>query len=118
MPRNLEVIDNLRTAEVKLYQEIQQVDQADLPWQGLSFVITGTLSGMPRREAEARVKTLGGNATSSVTRKTNYLVAGESPGSKVDAANRLGTRVLDEAAFMEMLEHPPHALLSAPESAG
>ena len=113
---NLEVIEKMRIAGVTLHHEIQLVDQADLPWQGLSFVITGTLSSMPRREAEAKVKALGGNATSSVTRKTDYLVAGESPGSKVDAANRLGTIVLDEVAFTEMLEQPASALLSSTES--
>jgi len=113
---NLEVIEKMRIAGVTLHHEIQLVDQADLPWQGLSFVITGTLSSMPRREAEAKVKALGGNATSSVTRKTDYLVAGESPGSKVDAANRLGTIVLDEVAFTEMLGQPASALLSSTES--
>jgi DNA ligase (NAD+) len=104
--RNREVIEKLRKAGVKLRQEIQPVSSADLPWHGLTFVITGTLAAMTRREAEARIKALGGNATSSVTRKTTYLVAGESPGSKLDTANRLGVRVLEEEAFLKLLEEP------------
>jgi len=56
-----------------------------------------------RREAEDRIKILGGNVASAVTRKTDYLVAGASPGSKVAAAGRLGTEILDEAAFLELM---------------
>jgi DNA ligase (NAD+) len=107
--RNREVIEKLRKAGVKLREEAQAVSPADLPWHGLTFVITGTLAAMTRREAETRIKVLGGNATSSVTRKTNYLVAGESPGSKLDAANRLGVKVLDEPAFLKLLEEPASA---------
>ena len=88
------------------------VNQDDLPWRGLTFVVTGTLSSMTRRAAEGRVKSLGGAATASVTRKTSYLVAGESPGSKLDTANRLGTIVLDEEAFLNFLEHPLEVALA------
>ena len=70
----------------------------------LTFVITGSLSSFSRREGEAKIKALGGGVTSSVTGKTDYLVAGESPGSKLATANRLGTKVLDENAFLELLE--------------
>ena len=103
---NLAVIEKLRQAGVKLHHEIEIVQPADLPWHGLSFVVTGTLEGMTRREAEGKIKALGGSATSSVTRKTAYLVAGASPGSKLDTANRLGTPVLDEDAFVQLLESP------------
>ncbi len=81
-----------------------------MPWNGLTFVITGTLAAMNRREAEARVKALGGSATSSVTRKTDYLVAGESAGSKLAAAERLGTPILDEAEFLRLLEEPSEVM--------
>ena len=107
---NLTVIEKLRQAGVKLHHEIEIVDPAELPWHGLSFVVTGTLSRMTRREAEGRIKALGGATTSSVTRKTAYLVAGASPGSKLDTANRLGTTVLDEGSFVELLENPADAL--------
>ena len=106
VPSNREVIEKLSKAGVKLRQEGPAVNQSDRPWHGLTFVITGSLESMTRREAESKVKELGGNATSSVTRKTNYLVSGESPGSKLDTANRLGTPVLDEAAFLRLLEEP------------
>ncbi|MSQ06851.1 MAG: NAD-dependent DNA ligase LigA [Dehalococcoidia bacterium] len=101
---NRRVIDKLRQAGVKMRQEApQRPGTPGLPWQGLTFVITGTLGAMPRREAEARIKALGGSVTDSVTRKTSYLVAGESPGSKRDTAARLETPILDETAFLEML---------------
>ena len=61
---------------------------------------------MTRREAESRVKELGGNTTSSVTKNTDYLVAGESAGSKLSAAARLGTPILDESHFISFLENP------------
>ena len=104
VPSNLEVIERLRQAGVKLHQEVQQVDPDSLPLSGQSFVVTGTLSAFPRREAESRIKALGGSVGSSVTRRTGYLVAGESPGSKLEAAQKLGTPVLDEAGFLEFLE--------------
>ena len=100
---NQEVIARLESAGVKMSHEIQVSDPQDLPYHGLTFVVTGTLSSLTRRDAESRIKELGGAITSSVTRKTAYLVVGESPGSKLDAAQRLGTTVLDEAAFLELL---------------
>lgn len=111
---NLEVIAQLQAAGVKLHHELQIVKPTDLPWHGISFVITGTLSAMTRREAESKVKSLGGSATSSVTRKTGYVVAGESPGSKLDTARRLGVQVLDEAAFLQLLAEPTLALPEPP----
>ena len=107
---NLAVIEKLREAGVKLHHEIEIVNPSDLPWHGLSFVVTGALAAMTRREAETKIKALGGSATSSVTRKTSYLVAGESPGAKLDTAQRLGTKVLDETAFLQLLSEPPAAL--------
>ena len=108
---NLAVIEKLKEAGVKLHHEIEIVDPSELPWQGLVFVVTGTLSTMTRREAEGKIKALGGGATSSVTRKTTYLVAGASPGSKLDTANRLETPVLDEEEFVKLLENPADALV-------
>ena len=113
---NLGVIDRLRQAGVKLEHEIEIVDPSELPWSGLSFVVTGTLEGMTRREAETRIKGLGGSATSSVTRKTSFLVAGASPGSKLDTASRLGTRVLSEEDFVQLLSAPRDALLTPLET--
>ena len=104
VPHNSEVIGKLRSAGIDPQQEILQIDPSQMPWLGQTFVVTGTLSSFPRREAESRIKALGGSVASSVTRKTNYLVAGESAGSKLQAALRLETPVLDEAAFLEKLQ--------------
>ena len=104
VPRNREVIEKLRRRGVKLRQEASEVSAGPQPLQGMTFVVTGTLEAFPRREAENRIKSLGGSVTSSVTRKTDYVVVGKSPGSKLEAAQRLGTEVLEEAAFLEFLE--------------
>ena len=104
--RNRETIEGLRSAGVRLRQERAPVDTAALPWKGQTFVITGTLATMTRREAEGKVKALGASATSSVSRKTNWVVAGESAGSKLATAERLGVRVLDEAGLLGLLANP------------
>ena len=103
---NQATIAGLRDAGVQLWQELVRVDESAQPWKGQTFVITGTLSSMTRREAEGRVKGLGAATTSSVSRKTNWLVAGESAGSKLASAERLGVPILDEDGLLALLENP------------
>ena len=103
---NQATLAGLRDAGVQLWQEMAPVDESAQPWKGQTFVITGTLAAMTRREAEGRVKALGATTTSSVSRKTNWLVAGESAGSKLASAERLGVPILDEAALLALLENP------------
>jgi len=103
---NKSVIEKLRAAGVNMNQEPRQTNVEGLLLAGKTFVVTGTLSGFSRSAAETRIKDLGGKVTSSVTRNTDYVVAGESPGSKLAAAERLGTEVLNEEAFAELLASP------------
>ena len=114
-PENQEVVEKLLAAGVRLEQDSLPIATAavpseDAPFGGLVFVVTGTLSAFPRKDAETRIKELGGKVTSSVTRKTSYVVVGESPGSKVATAENLGIPILDEDAFLRLLESPADAL--------
>lgn len=72
-------------------------------FSGKTFVLTGTLSGMSRDEAKAKILENGGQVSGSVSSKTSFVVAGENPGSKIDEAQRLGVAVLDERAFLKLL---------------
>jgi DNA ligase (NAD+) len=71
---------------------------------GLVFVLTGTLPNLAREDAKERIEAAGGKVTGSVSKKTNYVVAGEEAGSKLDKARELGVSVIDEAALLEMIE--------------
>ena len=104
--RNRQTIAGLKEAGVKLRQDRAPVDTAALPWKGLTFVITGTLAGMTRREAEGKVKALGAATTSAVSRKTSWVVAGAAAGSKLATAERLGVPVLDEEGLLALLAEP------------
>ena len=112
------MIEKLRVTGVNLSQEPRRVNAEGLPLAGKTFVVTGTLSGFSRSESESRIKDLGGKITSSVTKNTDYLVVGESPGSKLAAAERLGTQVLDEARFVEFLANPPSIIEGTGETEG
>jgi DNA ligase (NAD+) len=73
-------------------------------WQGLKFVLTGTLESLTREAAKEKIQMLGGDVTGSVSRETDYVVAGSEPGSKYDKAKRLGVKIIDEKEFLAMLE--------------
>ena len=77
--------------------------QQDGPLTGKIFVITGTLSKWSRKEAEALVEKAGGRASGSVSKKTDYVLAGENAGSKLAKAEQLGVEVLDEATFAQLV---------------
>ena len=98
---NLDIVKRLIEDDVNPKQERREPQ--DLPWTGLRFVVTGKLEAFSRPEAQARIKSLGGAVSSSVSGKTDYVVVGEEPGSKYDKAVRLEVAILDEAAFLNKL---------------
>lgn len=106
-PDNLAVLERLRAAGVCLADEAPEPGE-ELPQTltGLTFVLTGSLveSGMTRDEAGSRLKAMGAKVSGSVSKKTSYVIAGEAAGSKYDKAVSLGVPVLDEAAFLRILE--------------
>jgi len=98
---NREVIENLKAAGVHWPTVERQV--VSLPLTGKTFVLTGTLSVMTRDDAKQRLQNLGAKVTGSVSAKTDYVVAGEEPGSKLDKARSLNVSVLDERQFLTLL---------------
>ena len=96
------VIDRLAAVGVKL--DVPEAERAsDGPLTGKTLVVTGTLTGYTRQEAEAAIQQAGGRAASSVSKKTDYVVAGAEAGSKLVKAEKLGVPVLDEAGFRQLL---------------
>ncbi len=98
------LVDRLAAAGLGMTEPDAGNDGAEPgPLAGKTVVVTGTLSRMTRSEAKARIERAGGRVASSVSRKTDFVVAGESPGSKRDKAERLGIRILDEREFEDLL---------------
>ena len=96
-----DLIKKLRKAGVRLDESPTR--PRELPLAGQEFVVTGRLEAFSRSEAEARIKELGGAVGSSVTKKTTYLVVGADPGSKLDKARSLGTKLLNEEELLHIL---------------
>ncbi len=107
-PANGALIDRLLDAGVRMEDPATDttVSAAAHPLAGATFVLTGTLDRMSREAAAERIAALGGKVSSSVSRKTTWLVAGRDPGSKVDKARTLGVRELDETAFLALIMKP------------
>jgi DNA ligase (NAD+) len=99
---NLAVLDKLEKAGVRMEEEERKAPSAPQIFAGKTFVFTGALS-MPRPEAEALVKVRGGKASGSVSKKTDFVVAGEEAGSKLDKARELGVRIITEEEFRGMI---------------
>ena len=95
-------LEDLRSLGLRLEQEGPPPGEG--PLRDLTFVLTGTLPDLTREQATERILALGGKVTGSVSRKTSYVVAGASPGSKLEKAERLGVPVIDEAGLLELLE--------------
>ncbi len=98
--------ENRRTIEKLLARGVAPTEaarRAGGPFSGKTFVFTGTLPTLGRKEAQEMVERLGGRAAGSVSKKTDYVVAGDEAGSKLDKARELGLAVLSEGEFLELL---------------
>jgi len=101
---NREVVEQLRAAGVHWPEGARAKKAASGPFAGKIVVLTGTLGSMGRDDAKERIEAAGGKVTGSVSKKTDYVVAGSEAGSKLDRATELGIRVLDENEFLKLLE--------------
>jgi len=99
--RNRELIERLRKEGFSFAYEVKK--KAGGPLAGLTFVLTGTLPNLAREDAKARIESAGGKVTGSVSRKTDYVVAGEDAGSKLDKAREIGVKVIGEAQLLDMI---------------
>ena len=102
-PRNRKLIERLRKAGVNFNSELYQPASKAGPFAGKTFVLTGTLPNLKREEAAAKIEVAGGKVSGSVSKKTDYVVAGEEAGSKLDKAQKLGVKIIDEAEFLKLL---------------
>ncbi|MCY1166557.1 DNA ligase [compost metagenome] len=102
-PHNREVVEQLRACGVT-WEEGEPAARAPQPFSGKTFVITGTLPTLSRDEAKERVEAAGGKVAGSVSKKTDYVVAGSEAGSKLVKAQELGVAIIDEAALLLMLD--------------
>ncbi|MEW6479186.1 MAG: NAD-dependent DNA ligase LigA [Pseudomonadota bacterium] len=101
-PHNREVVEQLRTCGVH-WEEGAPLDAASLHLAGKTFVLTGTFPTLRREEAKALLEASGAKVAGSVSKKTDYVVAGEEAGSKLDKARELGVAVIDEAGMLALL---------------
>jgi DNA ligase (NAD+) len=100
-----EIVDKWAAAGVRMQDERDESTPRTL--EGLTLVVTGSLVDFSRDGAKEAIVSRGGKASSSVSKKTDYVVVGDSPGSKADKAEQLGVTILDEDAFKHLLEHGP-----------
>ena len=101
--RNLEFIEKLKRAGVKILEKKKE-EKKKLILKGLVFVFTGALKSMTREEAKKKVRELGGETTESVSKRVNFVVVGENPGSKFEKAKKLGIKTISEEEFLKMIQ--------------
>jgi DNA ligase (NAD+) len=100
--RNRKLIDRLRKAGLNFNSALYNAASGVGPFSGKTFVLTGTLPSLTREEAAARIEALGGRVSSSVSKKTDFVLAGEEAGSKLEKAQKLGVKIIDEAEFSKL----------------
>jgi DNA ligase (NAD+) len=103
-PRTREIVRRLKAAGVNTKSLVEKRPVKELKLAGKTFVVTGTLERYSRHEIEGLIKSLGGRVSSSVSRQTDFVVVGESPGSKADKARQLGVKTINEKEFEELIE--------------
>lgn len=101
-PSTRQIVDRLKSAGVVTAHKADKL--SDNRFDGLTFVLTGTLPSMTRNEAEAMIKAHGGKVSSSVSKKTSYVIAGADAGSKLTKAQGLGVRIIDQSEFLELVK--------------
>ena len=101
-PRNRKLIERLRQAGLNFKSALYQPKAKAGPLAGKTFVLTGTLPTLKREEAAAKIEAAGGKVSGSVSKKTDYVVAGEEAGSKLDKAQKLGVKIIDEAELLRL----------------
>ena len=102
-PKNLEVISQLVELGVH-WEDMPAVNKEELPFYGKIFVLTGTLPTLSRDRASEMIRKAGGKASGSVSKKTDFVLAGEAAGSKLAKAEALGVKIIDETTFLDMLK--------------
>ena len=101
--RNRIVLKRMMELGVCVGEQLVDDKAATKQWKGKIFVLTGGLEGFTRQEAKQRIEQLGGRVTSSISRKTNFVVVGAGPGSKLDVAKKFGIQILNEEEFSKLL---------------
>jgi DNA ligase (NAD+) len=103
-PHNRALVERLAAAGVSMATTLPEPSTETAgPLSGRTFVITGTLAAMTREEAAAKLTNLGATVSSSVSKKTSALIAGDEAGSKLEKARKLGVEVLSEAEFLKLI---------------
>ncbi len=115
--RVLDLIARLRERGLRFELDPSERRQDGGALEGKTFVLTGTLPELTREEATAMIKRAGGKVTGSVSKNTDYVVAGESPGSKLAKAEKFGTEILDEDGLRELLSGPGCRLTARQQAA-
>ncbi len=102
--QNRTLLERLRKAKLNFTSELYKPKAAAGPLEGKIFVLTGTLPGLKREEVTERIEAAGGKVSGSVSKKTDFVVAGEEPGSKLEKAQKLRVRIIGEKELLEMIE--------------
>jgi DNA ligase (NAD+) len=102
MPSNLSIIDDLKAHGLNMTEEKMVIDEASVI-AGKTFVLTGTLQDLDRREAKRMIEEKGGKVSSSISKKTDFLLAGDKAGSKLMKAQELGVAILSQDEFLNLV---------------